>query len=111
MTRDDSKSLEMFLQEENKPREFIRKCQFHSLDFKSCKIMSKINSEEEEQSIGEMMNNQKEIQNKDGIFRIEQKVSYKQDKNVLFHPRNSDLHRAGKQCKTLIQKSIKKGYL
>ena len=53
--------------------------------------MSKINSEEEEQIIIEM-NNQKEVPNKDGTFRIEQKVSYKQDTNVLFHPRNSNLH-------------------
>ena len=106
-TRDDSKSLEMFLQDESKPREFIRKCQLHSLDCKSCKIINKINSDEEEQIITEMMNNQKEVPNNDGSFRIEQKVSYKRDTNVIFHSRNSNLHRAGKQCKALIQKSFK----
>ena len=97
------------MQEESKPREFIRKCQLHSLDCKSCKLLNKINSKEEEQIITEMMSNQREIPNKDGTFRIKQKVSYKQDINVLFHPRNSYLHTAGKQCKALIQKSVREG--
>ena len=80
-----------------------------SIAFSVLQIMNKINSEEEEQIITEMINNQRAIPNKDGTFRIEQKVSYKQDTNVLFHSRNSNLHRAGKQCKALIQKSVKEG--
>ena len=56
-----------------------------------------------------MMNNQKEVPNNDGSFRIEQKVSCKRDTNVIFHPRNSNLHRAGKQCKALNQKRVKEG--
>ena len=97
------------LQEESKPREFIKKCQLHSLDCKSCKIMNKINYEDEEKIISEMMSNWREIPNKDGTFRIEQKVSYKQDTKVLFHPKNSNLHRGGKQCKASIKKSVKEG--
>ena len=86
LTQNESKNIQQYLIEEARGKEIPRKCPLHSLECPECVILQKINSENEERIVNQMLKNQFKVTDEDGKVRIRQLVTYKFDKNSLFNP-------------------------
>ena len=104
-TKNDSKLLQNFLEEESKGKEYIRKCNLHKLECSNCIILNKTNSEEEDKIISDLWDNQTLIEESDGSQRILQKFQYRNPIEKTFNPENSNKKAAGKQTKNLLKRA------